>query len=285
MYLLVRRFLPFLFLSVMISFSGCAGTPEFLETASGLKYKFHIKNTENQQVQLYDVVEVFLNYRSKDSLLYPGREKIPFQIIPIYEGDLMEGILMMHLNDSATFILDTKDFFFQMMQFNDIPEHAAGIDQLFFDVKIVNIIPETPELKARRLDLKERRETEAAKIAGYLEDHDIDVDPTPNGLYIVSLVEGSGPKAEKEMEVKVHFKSYFLNDTPYLSSVEKGIPVVFKVGEGKVIPAMEEAVLNMSAGGKAKVIIPSSQAYGAKQRDEVKPYTPLIFEIELLEIK
>lgn len=285
MHSIVKFFLPFFAVSVILFFSGCNHQDDFKVTKNGLKYKFYVFNKFNKRVQLYDVVEVYMNYRSKDSVLYSGgNEKIPFQIVPIYDGDLMEGIRLMHLNDSATFVLKTKDFFFKMMQFDEIPLHAINSDELFFDIKVVSITPETPEVKARRLDLKERKESESEKITKYLQLNNIDIKPTQSGLYIVPLQKGSGNQAVTGAKVKVHFSSFFLDGTPYLSSYDKERPVLFTIGESKVIAAMEEAILTMKVGDKVKLIVPSSLAYGAVQRDNVKPYTPLIFEMELIEM-
>ncbi|MCF8365234.1 MAG: FKBP-type peptidyl-prolyl cis-trans isomerase [Bacteroidales bacterium] len=286
MYLNFRTILPFLIGTLFIILIGCNTSQEFIETDTGLKYKFYIENSTNQKVQLYDVVEIYMNYRSKDSVLYSGgSSKIPFQIVPVYPGDLMEGILMMHLNDSATFVLNTRDFFFKMMQYNEIPEHAAKSDLLFFDVKIVSISPETPSIKARRLEHEKRKDTEADRIAQYLKNNNIDIEPTKSGLLIISLIEGTGKLAKKGDDVKVHFSSYFLDGTSYISSYEKNYPVTFTVGEGTVIAGMDEALETMREGDKVKLIVPSSLAYGMVQRDNIKPYTPMIFEIELIEVK
>ncbi len=286
MHSIFKFFLPFFAIAAILFLSGCKQQDDYKVTENGLKYKIHVLNKFNKRVQLYDVVEVNMNYRSKDSVLYSGgNEKIPFQIAPVYDGDLMEGIRLMHLNDSATFVLKTSDFFLKVMYFDEIPEYALNYDELFFDIKVVSITPETPEVNARRLEINERKKSEPEKISDYLKQNNIDVNPTQNGLYIVPLQKGSGQQAVSGAKVKVHFASFFLDGTPYLSSYEKERPVFFTVGESKVIAAMEEAILTMKVGDKVKLIIPSSLAYGGVQRDEVKPYTPLIFEMELLETK
>lgn len=286
MHLNYRIILPTFIVLLFVFFTGCNPSDGFKETKTGLRYKFYVEDSSSQKVQLYDVVEVYMNYRSKDSLLYSGGDKkIPFQIVPVYAGDLMEGIMMMHLNDSATFVLNTKDFFYKMMQYSEIPAHAANSDELLFDIKIVSISPETPSLKAKRLELQKRKDTEPERIARYLKENNIDVEPTESGLYVISLHEGSGKAAKKGSEVKVHFSSNFLDGTPYFSSYEKNRPITFIVGEGTVIAAMDQALESMHEGDKVKLVVPSQLAYGMVQRDNIKPYTPMIFEIELIEVK
>jgi len=161
-----RNFLPIIIFSLSILLTACNSSDGFKSTETGLKYKFHHQNQENQRVQLYDVVEVYMNYSSEDSILFAGAGyRIPFQVVPVYDGDLMEGILMMHLDDSATFKLNTKDFFYKMMQFDEVPEHAQNSEELVFDIKIASISPETPALKAQRLDLKTTRSPRALALS------------------------------------------------------------------------------------------------------------------------
>lgn len=281
-----RNFLPIFIFSLSILFTACNSSGGFKSTETGLKYKFHHQNEEKQSVQLYDVVEVYMNYSSEDSILFSGGGyKIPFQVVPVYDGDLMEGILLMHLDDSATFILNTEDFFFEMMNFTEIPDHAKNSKELLFDIKIVSVSPETPSLKAQRLDLMKRKAAEADLIANYLDENKIDVSPTESGLYIIPIKNGTGTRVEDGMNVKVHYDSFFLDGRPNLSSHDKGLPVSFIPGEGIMIRAMEEAVLEMRVGDKLKLVVPSSLGYGSSDRGNIKPYTPLIFEIELIEAK
>lgn len=266
--------------------SACADISDFDKTPSGLRYKFHKQHPDNPKVELYDVVKVQMNYRTADSVLYiGGNTTIPFQIDPVYEGDLMEGIMMMHLNDSATFLLNTSDFFLKMMNYDVIPPHARDSKELYFDIKVVEVRPETEALKKRRLELEERKNTEMQKIASYLLKNNITAEPAFDGLYIIETQEGSGPVAAINSEVKVHYTGKLLDGTVFDSSHKRGVPVSFTLGKGEVIPAWDKGIAGMKQGAKALLIASSALAYGDKERNNVKPYTPLIFDIEIIEVK
>ncbi|MFN5711116.1 MAG: FKBP-type peptidyl-prolyl cis-trans isomerase, partial [Bacteroidota bacterium] len=58
----------------------------------------------------------------------------------------------------------------------------------------------------------------------------------------------------------------------------------FTVGNGEVIPGWDEALLLMNSGGKATFIIPSNLAYGEMNQGPIKPFSTLIFEVELLDV-
>jgi peptidylprolyl isomerase len=69
------------------------------------------------------------------------------------------------------------------------------------------------------------------------------------------------------------------------SSYERGEPFVFRVGVGTVIEGWDKGVIGMKVGGQRVLVIPSDMAYGNMQVGNIPPNTPLIFSLELLEIR
>ncbi len=271
---------------MILIIAACGNREGFESTPSGLRYKFHSKHPENPKVKLYDVVKVQMNYRTADSLLYEGgNEAIPFQIDPVYEGDLMEGIMMLHLEDSASFLINTSDFFLKMMGYEKVPDHATNAKDLFFDIKVVEIRPETEALKRKRINLENRKKSEPEKMQTYLQKNDISAEPTSTGLYVVHLKTGNGPVAKVGSKVKVHYTGKLLNGEIFDASRKRGLPVSFTLGDGEVIAAWDEALAGLKQGAEIQLVVPSALAYGDQQRAGVKPYSPLVFELELTEVK
>lgn len=270
--------------AVGILWAGCSGS-RFKETDNGLKYRFHVKNEDSTRVKLYDIVEVYMNYRTRDSLLYDGgKNKIPFQVNPVFEGDLMEGIMLMHKGDSATFIMTPEDFFLKMMNYQEMPQYAKGVEEMYFDVKVANIKPEPESLKATRLENKSRKQNEMNLIRKYLDRKDIKTAPTQEGLYYIEKVEGTGDRPVPGKKIAVHYTGRFLNGDKFDSSYDRGEPIEFVLGRGEVIEGWDIGISKMKEGGKAMLIIPSRLGYGDQQRGTIKPYTPLVFEVELVKI-
>ena len=111
-----------------------------------------------------------------------------------------------------------------------------------------------------------------------------DVVTTASGLQYTILTEGKGPKPSITDSVKVHYTGSLIDGTVFDSSVERGAPAVF--GVGQVIPGWIEAMLMMPVGSKWKLFIPQELAYGASGAGaQIKPYSVLIFEVELLGIE
>jgi len=109
-----------------------------------------------------------------------------------------------------------------------------------------------------------------------------DVITTASGLQYTILKEGKGPKPTYGNRVKVHYTGTLLDGTVFDSSVERGEPAVF--GVGQVIQGWVEALQLMPVGSKWKLFIPQELAYGENGAGQIKPYSVLVFEVELLEI-
>jgi FKBP-type peptidyl-prolyl cis-trans isomerase FklB len=106
---------------------------------------------------------------------------------------------------------------------------------------------------------------------------------TPSGLQYEVIKMGTGNKPTANSTVKVHYVGTLIDGTEFDSSVSKGEPVEFPVSG--VITGWTEALQLMPVGSKFKLYIPQNLAYGASQAGElIKPFSTLVFEIELLDI-
>ena len=106
---------------------------------------------------------------------------------------------------------------------------------------------------------------------------------TASGLQYEVIKMGKGPKPTAASTVKVHYVGTLIDGTEFDSSVKRNEPAQFPVSG--VIPGWTEALQLMPVGSKFKLCIPESIAYGATGAgDFIKPYSTLIFEVELLEI-
>ncbi len=103
-----------------------------------------------------------------------------------------------------------------------------------------------------------------------------------NGIQYKVITEGTGPKPVETDRVKVHYTGKLLDGTQFDSSLDRGEPAVF--GLGQVIRGWTEGVQVMPVGSKYIFWIPSDLAYGERGSQNIKPNSTLEFEIELLEI-
>ena len=102
---------------------------------------------------------------------------------------------------------------------------------------------------------------------------------------IETLQQGSGEAAKTGDLVTVHYTGTLENGTKFDSSLDRGTPLDFTLGENRVIQGWELGVLGMKVGEKRKLTIPSELGYGSQGAGEViPPNATLIFEVELLKI-
>ncbi len=106
---------------------------------------------------------------------------------------------------------------------------------------------------------------------------------TPSGLQYEVIKMGTGPKPTAESTVKVQYVGTLIDGTEFDSSIKRNAPAEFPVS--RVIPGWTEALQLMPVGSKFRFYIPQQLAYGPNAAsDVIKPFSTLIFEIELLEI-
>ena len=108
---------------------------------------------------------------------------------------------------------------------------------------------------------------------------------TQSGLKYEDIVVGTGPAAKAGDNVSVHYTGTLEDGTKFDSSVDRGQPLVFTLGQGKVIAGWDEGIQGMQVGGKRKLTIPPDLGYGASGYPPVIPGNAiLIFDVELISI-
>ena len=109
---------------------------------------------------------------------------------------------------------------------------------------------------------------------------------TPSGLQYRDLVVGTGEDASVGATAVVHYTGWLEDGTKFDSSVDRGTPFEFVIGQGRVIKGWDEGVLSMSVGGKRELIIPSDLAYGdTGVGGVIPPGATLKFEVELIGLR
>ena len=105
----------------------------------------------------------------------------------------------------------------------------------------------------------------------------------PSGVQYKVIKEGTGALPKDTSRVKVHYEGRLLNDSVFDSSYKRGQPTEFRANQ--VIKGWTEALVHMPAGSIWEVYIPQELAYGERQQGAlIKPFSMLIFKIELLEV-
>lgn len=260
---------------------------DFAKSPNGLLYKFHRINV-GETLTPKDVVEIKMDYFLNDSLLftskaYPRKFNMPVESSS-FKGDLYEGLSMMHVGDSASFVIRADSTYIKL--WNKPLIGIKDTDVIRFDISILS--KEDREVFSQRVYAKKRAQAEQSRkdLQVYLYDNNIVVAPRPSGMIIQTIIEGYGAKAASGDIVKIHYTASLIDGTPYKSTRQTNTPETLSLGD---FPSMyprglSEALHQMREGEIAKVIIPSHLAFGQQELPGLPPFANFVYEIEMLEV-
>jgi len=278
----------YLLLAVAIFSFGCKSKP-YKTTAKGLKYKIYQSNS-GEKAKLGDMIKFhFVISTEKDSQLtnsYKMGKPYTARLFNTSFGSLTEGFLMLAKGDSAAFFLPADS----VTKGRPDPKIKPGT-LIKYTIKMLDIKSsaefEQDRKKAMEEEQKlmnENKAKEPALIADYIKTKAPKAKKTDSGLYYIITQEGKGPKPKKGDTVYAHYKGTFLDGKAF--DDDRGKPFSFKIGAQQVIPGWDEGFALLKKGSKATFIIPSKLAYGPRGSGKIiPPYTPLVFEVELTDIK
>ncbi len=299
----------FLFTITIVStilLASCGGKgvfPGYDEADNGTCFKLIVEGTgkvtaDTGGVMFLKINLLFHNYiTNTDSILQNINEQAKTMSLPFpvrkcaFKGDFLDMFMRLHTGDSATFFVRLDSLKANYDGMFSFPPRFDTMKYIGFTVKVDSLysrskysdLNKAAEKKQIEMMLAMQKE-EASSISKYIIDNKITVKPTADGIYYIETLKGKGENITEGQNVKVMYTGKFTDGNVFDSNMKPGgQPLEFLVGEHKMIPGMEKAVIMMKKGGKGTVIIPSSLAYG-NGGGQMKPYATLIFDIEVVDV-
>jgi len=300
----MKRKLMFLSLAA-IGLASCNGG--FKQGDGGLLYNIHTskggaKIKEGDFISLNMVVKT-----DGDSVLnstyesgQPTRMAMPK---PQAKGDVVAGIGLLGEGDSATFKIASDSIFKGGQQ------RPPGFKSkyLVFVVKVEKVIAKgnlnEQVFRGRVMDyIKSQGDAlkaqEPAKIKKYIADHNLTLTKTASGLQYVITTPGTGEKPAVGDTAVVNYTGKMVSGKVFDTSIKaealkakipvdpmrQFAPIRIPVGQAKVIPGWDEGLQLLNKGAKAIFIIPSDIAYKDQGIGPIGPYSPLVFEMEMVDV-
>ena len=125
---------------------------------------------------------------------------------------------------------------------------------------------------------------DADVIKGYLKRRNWTMVNSPTGLWYMIYQKGDGPVAESGKMATIKYNVWLLDGTLCYSSDNLGLKK-FRIGKGGVEKGLEEGILLMHVGDKARFIMPPHLAQGlVGDEDKIPPRSIILYEVELVQI-
>jgi FKBP-type peptidyl-prolyl cis-trans isomerase FkpA len=277
------------FLLALTFFAFSCKQKAYKTTPKGLKYKIYT-STGGEKAKLGDVIKFkYMIFNDKDSELSNSGGKGKIFMDRLYGarfGTFTEGFMMLAKGDSAAFFVLADS----MTKGQPDPKLKPGT-LVKYVIKMLDVKPSAEFEKDQKKAAEEQKqlmEVNKAKepqlIADYIKMKAPNAVKTDSGLYYVIEKEGKGAKPKDGDSIIAHYAGTFLDGKEFDN--DRGKTFSFKMGAHQVIPGWEEGFKQLKKGSKAKLIIPSKLAYGPQgYGKEIPPYSPLIFEVELVDVK
>ena len=251
------------------------------QAGTGIKIDSGCQVKMNYKVSLLDGKELFSTFERPDPVKFEYGKRIDTQGFEYAVSALKKG-------SKARIIVPSSLAFGR----RGSGTMVAPYQSLIYDVEIIDVKTKADYEKeqndsknSEQMKSDSLKNAEPLLLEKYLKDNKITVKPLPSGLYYIPTLVGTGPKAGAGKTVKVHYTGTLLNGKKFDSSRDRGTPLEFMLGRGQVIKGWDEGISLMNQGGKATLIIPSSIGYSDKDMGVIPPYSTLVFDVELVEVK
>jgi FKBP-type peptidyl-prolyl cis-trans isomerase FkpA len=221
---------------------------------------------------------------------------------PQYKGDIFDAMTLFAEGDSATVKLSADSVFKKQPK----PPGFKG-KYLVYDIKIVKVIAKGKETepifqaavtKYMESVANAEKTAEPAKIKNYIADKKLTVNKTDSGLYYVITKPGVGANVVNGDTALVVYTGSLLSGKVFDTSIKEVAvkaklgsldqrpytPIKVVIGQKKVVAGWEQGLLLLNKGAKATLIIPSKLGWGANGAGPIPPYSPVVFEVELVDI-
>jgi len=264
--------------------------PGYKKAGEGIYYKLLMIGEQEKCCRFGDYVTASVAYATMNDSVYFSRIVKVEVIQPDFPGSVDKCFTMMCKQDSVQFIISALDFYEKTLE-QTLPDFLSADGKMKISIHLIDV--QTPEEYEREKEaflhwIEDLGEYEKVLLKQYIREAKIEIPPMEDGIYYIVQQTGDGPVVAIGDTVAIHYEGHFLNGKYFDSTRRRNEPLQFVYGQQwQVIGGLEIAIGRMRNGDKALVIIPSELAFGVvgSVYGIVPPFTPVIFEIELINVK
>ena len=258
----------------------------FKKMGNGTYMQLHHVNNQGEMPKIGDHVVVDLKQSMGDTLFYSSDYEeegtLEFELTePLFVGDMMAGLLNMHIDDSATVVFLIDSMCIKTLEMDAVPDYLTPGMPIYIDMRLKEIIPAEEIALQRKLELQNLKQIDDDRLAMYYSDVNNKI--TKDGLIILS-VNGKGRGAKEGDILKINFNLVTFDGDTLLDLFNRE-PVSVRCGDLELGEGFAEAMRYVPEGGEARFVIPSSLAFDSVGLENmVSPYTSLVLNVKNTEI-
>lgn len=260
-------------------FTACNTGGGRTKTAKGLEYTIHTKSngpkakigdflTLNMQYATENDSVIFSSYRNNRPLSFKFQETL-------FKGALNDGITQMAAGDSATLLVPADSIYGDRL-----PNFVKPGGKIKYTLSLLKVQSEQEyqaEVEAKK---KSQDDADAKLINEYIAKNNLKMETAPSGLRYSITKPGTGAMPDgNNLLVKMKYTLTLLDGKEVESS--KGVA---EMPMNRQVKGLREGIALLKKGGKGKLIIPSTQGYGERQRGSVPANSILVYDIEIDDI-
>jgi len=200
----------------------------------------------------------------------------------------LKNIYGFSIGDSLQYLFPTEKFFKEFYN-SPVPFFCKNDSCVKFSVKIIRAL-NANQFNAfndsLNVFINQQRDKEIIQIQDYITKNCKQVNEFAANAFLEKTVTTSLDSVKKGKKIKLMYKGYFLDGT-LVDYTPNNWAFEFTLGqEGQLIDGLQLALYKLKKGEKAKIILPSQLAFGEKgsSNGAVPPYTPLVYQIEIVDI-
>lgn len=257
------------------------------KSLTGFRYRI-VEQGSGKAVETGNYLKMHLAYGRQGQLdIFNSESMVDSFIIHLekvsYPGSIEEAWLLLKEGDSAEFKFSAGDIYRRYFK-TDIPKGLSENDELLFRMRLKTVYTRDQFVKEDRARLSARRQSEDAAIRQFLAGSGHQVKAGPDGIYFFFLQEGSGPAPVRGDSVELVYIGRYLDGEIFDKSRREAPLLRMQVGDERYLEAWNAALLSMPEGSMARLILPSTAAYGNQGSGPVKANKILVYDIELRSI-
>jgi FKBP-type peptidyl-prolyl cis-trans isomerase len=282
-----------LFFILILTFFSCSkSTPSFKinKDTNGIYFNLIAIGDGEKKPNLNSILQLEIELKTlADSAFFNSKNNTRNGLFIDLKKTLIEKyfnsyFLQLSEGDSVAF-LSPPTLFFKTFFDTAVPFFCLKDSLIQFNMKVISILNKTQYETLIQESETEEKTSELKKITDFISSHYPHVTPQPNGIYQLEKIETKNEQVKIGNKITISYQGFYLDEKPLDVKPQK-LEFIYGTPD-QIIKGLNIVIGTLKKGEFSKIIVPSQLAFGEKGSSNqlVQPFTPLVYNITLIDIK